>query len=64
MSKDAEQQFINNIPLRKLGEVNQISGVAAFLVSDDASYITGETVVAAGGAPSHLWILTYMFRLF
>lgn len=37
-----------------LGEVENISGIVAFLVSDDASYITGETIVAAGGMPSRL----------
>jgi dehydrogenase/reductase SDR family protein 4 len=32
----------------------EISGVVSFLVSDDASYITGETIVASGGMTSRL----------
>lgn len=44
----------DTIPLKKLGESEQIAGVAAFLVSEDAAYITGETVVAAGGMQSRL----------
>lgn len=36
----------------RLGEPDDISGVVAFLVSDDASYITGEIIVAAGGSPA------------
>jgi dehydrogenase/reductase SDR family protein 4 len=38
----------------RLGIPDDVSGVAAFLASDDASYVTGETVVVAGGMASHL----------
>lgn len=38
----------------RLGEPKDIAGVVAFLASEDASYITGETIIAAGGAPSRL----------
>lgn len=38
----------------RLGEVEDISGIVAFLASDDGAYITGETIVAAGGMPSRL----------
>lgn len=40
-------------PIR-LGEPENIAGVVAFLASDDAAYITGETIVAAGGMTSRL----------
>jgi dehydrogenase/reductase SDR family member 4 len=40
--------------MRRLGNPDEIGSVVAFLVSDDASYITGETLVAAGGCPSRL----------
>jgi NAD(P)-dependent dehydrogenase (short-subunit alcohol dehydrogenase family) len=36
-------------PLPYLGEPEDIAGVAAFLASDDARYITGATIVADGG---------------
>jgi NAD(P)-dependent dehydrogenase (short-subunit alcohol dehydrogenase family) len=40
--------------MRRLGKPDEIGSVVSFLVSDDASYITGETIVAAGGAASRL----------
>ncbi|XP_055707582.1 dehydrogenase/reductase SDR family member 4-like [Phlebotomus papatasi] len=44
----------NQTLLRRIGQTHEISGVVAFLVSDDASYITGENIVAAGGMHSRL----------
>jgi NAD(P)-dependent dehydrogenase (short-subunit alcohol dehydrogenase family) len=38
----------------RLGQPEEMAGVVAFLVSDDATYITGETITAAGGMPSRL----------
>ena len=37
------------IPLQRLGEPEEIAGVVAFLVSDAAAYITGETIHVNGG---------------
>ena len=36
-------------PLRRLGEAREIGGVAAFLASDAATFITGQTIVVDGG---------------
>jgi len=36
-------------PLRRLGEPRDIGGVAAFLASDAAAFITGQVIVADGG---------------
>jgi 3-oxoacyl-[acyl-carrier protein] reductase len=36
-------------PLRRLGEPRDIGGVVAFLLSDDAGWMTGQTVVVDGG---------------
>lgn len=36
-------------PLGRIGESNEVAGPVAFLASSDASYITGEVVVVAGG---------------
>lgn len=53
-SETANEAAISMIPMRRLGQPNEIGGLVAFLVSDDASYITGETVVASGGMASRL----------
>jgi glucose 1-dehydrogenase len=41
--------LLGNIPLKRLGAPSDIAGVAAFLASSDADYITGTTLVADGG---------------
>ena len=48
---DAEglRALLGNIPLKRLGKSSDIAGVAAFLASSDADYITGTTVVVDGG---------------
>lgn len=40
--------------LKRLGTTEDMAAATAFLASEDASYITGETIVVAGGMPSRL----------
>jgi NAD(P)-dependent dehydrogenase (short-subunit alcohol dehydrogenase family) len=42
-------QINNRVPMRRLGEPDDIAKVALFLASDAASYMTGSIVVADGG---------------
>ena len=51
---DASKKALQGIPLRRFGEPNDCAGIVAFLVSDAASYITGETIVVSGGYGSRL----------
>ncbi|XP_033754780.1 dehydrogenase/reductase SDR family member 4-like [Pecten maximus] len=43
-----------NIKLGRIGEARECAGIVAFLASDEASYITDETVMVSGGAQSRL----------
>jgi len=43
------RQTLSMIPAKRLGQVEEVANVAAFLVSDEASYIVGQTIVVDGG---------------
>lgn len=44
-------QTVNKlVPLRRIGEPDEIAGAAVFLASPAASFVTGTTIVADGGA--------------
>uniref|UniRef100_A0A182IN68 Uncharacterized protein n=1 Tax=Anopheles atroparvus TaxID=41427 RepID=A0A182IN68_ANOAO len=53
-SDAAREESLSRIPMGRIAQPKEIGGVCAFLVSDDASYITGETIVASGGMSSRL----------
>jgi glucose 1-dehydrogenase len=38
-----------HIPMRRAGDADEMAGVAAFLASEDAAYITGQTIFVDGG---------------
>ncbi len=44
--KDA---MVRGIPLKRMGEPEDYAGIVAFLASEDASFITGQTISVAGG---------------
>jgi glucose 1-dehydrogenase len=45
----ARTKLLSRTPLGRIGEPEEIASIAAFLASDDASYITGQTIYADGG---------------
>ncbi|XP_076048543.1 dehydrogenase/reductase SDR family member 4-like isoform X2 [Oratosquilla oratoria] len=50
----ALEKVLERIPMGRLGESHEMAGLVSFLCSDDASYITGESFIAAGGMASRL----------
>jgi NAD(P)-dependent dehydrogenase (short-subunit alcohol dehydrogenase family) len=45
----AMKKILSRTPLSRMGEPSEIASVAAFLASEDASYITGQTIFPDGG---------------
>jgi NAD(P)-dependent dehydrogenase (short-subunit alcohol dehydrogenase family) len=43
------QELVSKIPLGRFGEAKEIARLAAFLIGDTASFITGQVIVADGG---------------
>ncbi|XP_025863350.1 dehydrogenase/reductase SDR family member 4 isoform X1 [Vulpes vulpes] len=54
MDKAREESIKNVMQIRRMGKPEDCAGIVSFLCSEDASYITGETVVVGGGTPSRL----------
>lgn len=48
-SDEARERILSRTPLRRLGEPSEVADVVAFLLSDAASYMTGEIVYVDGG---------------
>jgi 3-oxoacyl-[acyl-carrier protein] reductase len=49
MADKYKQLIIDNTPLGRMGEAEEIASVIAFLASDEASYITGTPIPVSGG---------------
>ncbi|AMW98391.1 3-oxoacyl-[acyl-carrier-protein] reductase [Rummeliibacillus stabekisii] len=49
LPEDIKEQMLGQIPLAKLGNPEDVAKVVAFLASDDASYMTGQTLHVDGG---------------
>ena len=49
LEEDAKQRIEETIPLGRLGKGEDIAKLVAFLASDEASYITGQTISIDGG---------------
>jgi glucose 1-dehydrogenase len=47
--KEARRKILARTPLGRIGDPDEVAAIAAFLASDQASYITGQTIYADGG---------------
>jgi len=49
LPEDATKAMLDNTPLGRLGEPEDVAGAVRFLCSDEASFITGEVLLVDGG---------------
>ena len=50
MTEDlSNEDLVKNIPLGRMGNVEDVASLVMFLSSEDANYITGQTLVVDGG---------------
>ena len=53
VSEKVMADIINQIPVKRLGEANEISRLVRFLISPESGFITGETISINGGHNMH-----------
>ena len=48
-SSEKRRSVIESIPLKRMGKPDEVAHAVLFLVSDEAAFITGETINVNGG---------------
>ena len=48
-NEERSQAWLRAVPLARIGQPEEVASVAAFLASDDPSYVTGQTIAVDGG---------------
>lgn len=48
-NREAERKILSRTPMGRMGEPGEVASVAVFLASDEASYLTGQTIYPDGG---------------
>ncbi len=49
LSNEIPESFLDTVPLRRLGVPDDVAGAVAYLASDDAAWVTGQTLGVNGG---------------
>lgn len=49
MTEDAQKSLAAGIPMKRIGNPEEIAGVVSFLASEDSTYITGQVINVDGG---------------
>jgi len=47
--KKVYEALVRAIPMKRVGQADDIAGIVAFLASDEASFITGQVISVSGG---------------
>ena len=47
--EEMKESSIKNIPMRRIGQPEDVAAVISFLCSEDAGYVAGQTIYVAGG---------------
>jgi glucose 1-dehydrogenase len=55
---EKRRQVEEHIPMQRAGDADEMAGVTAFLASDDAAYVTGQTIFVDGGLTLYPSFLT------
>ncbi|MCC3757387.1 SDR family oxidoreductase [Rouxiella badensis] len=45
-----EERYLSSVPMKRFGQPDEIAATIAFLMSDDAAFMTGQTLYVDGGA--------------
>jgi NAD(P)-dependent dehydrogenase (short-subunit alcohol dehydrogenase family) len=46
---EVAHQMLAQVPMRRYGSVDEVAATVAWLLSDDASYVTGQNICITGG---------------
>jgi 3-oxoacyl-[acyl-carrier protein] reductase len=50
VGSEGERRYLSGIPMRRFGKPDEIAAAIQFLLSEDASFITGQTIIVDGGS--------------
>ena len=62
-SPSRQKRQAETVPLRRLGHVDDIAGLAVYFAADESAWVTGQVVQVNGGSRLPVGLLTYLHRI-